>query len=249
MSSHTIKAAVSSFFPRTFEFIVDLIQMRAMSSSTDVIIIGGSIAGLMHALVLQSLGRNVRVFEARSHAQMGARAAGLSLWSHAQELVTKYIPHADLDAFAFRNREVHVLDGEGKLLSQRPVVDDVRTSSWAIVHDMLLKACIGCHEEDGSISLEMGTRLCDIKEEGDMMVVTIKDVEEKELRVKAGLVIAADGARSFIRSRVLPAVEPKYSGYLAWRGAFPERDAPPELECVLKGTLANFPLGGSYILV
>lgn len=220
-----------------------------MSSTTDVIVIGGSLAGLMHALVLRGLGRNVRVFEARSHAQMGARAAGLSLWSHAQELVTKYVPNADLDAFTFRNRDVHVLNGEGKLLGQRPVVDDVRTSSWTVVHEMLLKACVGCQERGGTISFEMGRRVCDIEEKGDMMVVTTKDADGKEMQDKAGLVIAADGARSFIRSRVLPATEPKYSGYLAWRGNLPERDAPPELQCVLNGTLANFPLGGSYILV
>lgn len=219
------------------------------STSTDVIIIGGSIAGLMHALVLRSLGRKVRVFEARSHEQMGARAAGMSLWSHAQELITNYVPGSDLEAFTFRNREVHVFHGEGKMLSQRPVVDDVRTTSWAVVHEMLLKACKSCGADDGDISLDMGARVCDIHEEGDRMVVRIKDAEGTESQFSAALVIAADGARSFVRTLVLPGVEPKYSGYLAWRGSIPELYAPPELGCVLNGTLANFPLGGSYILV
>lgn len=219
------------------------------STSTDVIIIGGSIAGLMHALVLRSLGRNVRVLEARSHAQMGARAAGMSLWPYAQELITKYVPGSDLETFTFRNREVHVLDGEGKMLSQRPVVDDVRTTSWAVVHEMLLKTCKSCWEGDGEISIEMGARVCDIHEEENSMVLRIKNTEGSESQVSAPLVIAADGARSFVRMQVLPDVEPKYSGYLAWRGSIPERYAPSELDCVLNGTLANFPLGGSYILV
>ncbi|MEO3974498.1 FAD-dependent monooxygenase [Streptomyces sp. CAU 1734] len=52
-----------------------------------------------------------------------------------------------------------------------------------------------------------------------------------ELRTAAGadhygLVIGADGYRSAVRAAVCPAVRPEYAGYLAWRGAYPERRLP-----------------------
>src|SRR3954469_9617673 len=105
-----------------------------MSSTTDVIVIGGSIAGLMHALVLKTLGRDVCVFDARPGKELQARAAGLSLWPYAQELLTKYVPGIDLDAIAFPNRNTQIMTGDGTLLANSPVNDDVRTSSWAVVH-------------------------------------------------------------------------------------------------------------------
>ena len=48
-------------------------------------------------------------------------------------------------------------------------------------------------------------------------------------RIEADLLIAADGAQSATRRRLLPDVRSSYAGYVAWRGTLDEANAPPEL--------------------
>lgn len=91
--------------------------------------------------MLKSLGYNVCILESRSDEQMQARAAGLSLWSNAQSLIAQYAPNIDLSSIVVRNREIHIMDGNGKVLATVPVLDDVRTSSWTIVHSLFKKSC------------------------------------------------------------------------------------------------------------
>jgi 2-polyprenyl-6-methoxyphenol hydroxylase-like FAD-dependent oxidoreductase len=47
--------------------------------------------------------------------------------------------------------------------------------------------------------------------------------------IKTDLLICADGSRSETRPRLLPNVESRYSGYIAWRGTVEEASAPTEL--------------------
>jgi 2-polyprenyl-6-methoxyphenol hydroxylase-like FAD-dependent oxidoreductase len=220
-----------------------------MSIPADVIIVGGSLAGLMHALVLRSLGRNVIIFEARPFQELQARAAGLSLWPHAQKLINKHLPDVNLDAIAIRNTSVQIRTGDGALLVDTPGRDDVRTTSWAIVHGLLLQACEKRSEGEGKISFEMGKRVCGVHEQGDTMVVTYKDRDGTEREAKASMVLAADGSRSFIRSQVMPDVTAQYAGYVAWRGRLAETEAPEELAGALEGKLILFRFQGSYVLV
>ncbi|KAI2474716.1 UbiH 2-polyprenyl-6-methoxyphenol hydroxylase, partial [Pyrenophora tritici-repentis] len=53
----------------------------------------------------------------------------------------------------------------------------------------------------------------------DHLTVAYKGEDGTEDTIPADLVIAADGARSYFRSLVLPDVKPEYVGYVAWRAA------------------------------
>jgi 2-polyprenyl-6-methoxyphenol hydroxylase-like FAD-dependent oxidoreductase len=229
--------------PKNFEFILE-----AMSLTTDAIVVGGSVAGLMHALVLKSLGRNVLVIEARPLDDMHAHAAGLSLWPHALKLLKTYATDIDPQEFAFHNRAVQRMTGDGVLLGEIPFTDELWTTSWAVVHKMLWEACEKHDAGDGVVSFAMGKRVCGVREQKDSVMVAYKGHDGTEEEVSASLVFAADGGRSFVRSQVLPDVEPEYAGYLAWRGILLEKDVPQELEGTLDGKLVMLMLSGSYIL-
>ncbi|KAF2133289.1 FAD/NAD(P)-binding domain-containing protein [Dothidotthia symphoricarpi CBS 119687] len=220
-----------------------------MAPRMEIIIIGGSCAGLMHAVVLKSLGHNVRVLEARSSEQIKARAAGLSLGPYAQRLFTTWIPDVDLNSFAIRNPGAQYLDADGNLLSEKPTNANVTTSTWGVVTSLLRQACERRIDGHGHCSYETEKRVCKIAEEQGQMVVMCKDNDGAEEIAIADIVIAADGARSFARSQVLPEIEPIYAGYFAWRGQLPASQTPPELSGALDGKLVHHMLKGSYILV
>src|SRR5262249_30524685 len=45
--------------------------------------------------------------------------------------------------------------------------------------------------------------------------------------------VAADGIASTVRRQLLPGTEPRYAGYIAWRGVVEERDTPATLQARL----------------
>src|SRR5260370_40998956 len=64
----------------------------------------------------------------------------------------------------------------------------------------------------------------------------------------ADLLVAADGFRSRARALFLPAVQPEYAGYVAWRGGVPESDLPVRVLKVFAGCFTFFQPRGGHIL-
>jgi 2-polyprenyl-6-methoxyphenol hydroxylase-like FAD-dependent oxidoreductase len=68
-------------------------------------------------------------------------------------------------------------------------------------------------------------------------------------RVATGdLLVAADGARSTVRSQMLPDVHPSYAGYVAWRGLVPEPALDPWAAHVL-GSAFIFQQGAGHLVL
>jgi 2-polyprenyl-6-methoxyphenol hydroxylase-like FAD-dependent oxidoreductase len=70
-----------------------------------------------------------------------------------------------------------------------------------------------------------GCALTGFDETKDRLLVQFRERGELE----ADLLVCADGSRSETRRRLLPEVQPRYAGYIAWRGTLSEEQAPPEL--------------------
>jgi len=203
----------------------------------------------MHALVLKSHGYNVDLFEIRSEKQLHAQAAGLSLWPNAQKVLATYIPDTELDDIAFRNPSFPIFDNKGELVVDVPCTEDVRTSCWAGIHRLLWTACEKKLQGHGLVTMHCGYTVSGLTEHGDHLVVSYKSEDGTEQTIPADLVIAADGARSYFRSLVLPDVNPEYVGYVAWRASIKETDAPDELLCAMEGKMPICMLDGSYVMV
>ncbi|MCJ1366283.1 hypothetical protein MMC16_005411 [Acarospora aff. strigata] len=104
-------------------------------------------------------------------------------------------------------------------------------------------------EGEGKAVYDYGHIATNVRYTGDQVWVDYQDRSGKEGSTTADLVIASDGAGSTIRKTVLPSVERKYVGYVAWRGTVLEKDAPAQSREVFKENLTYFQGEGSHILL
>ena len=66
---------------------------------------------------------------------------------------------------------------------------------------------------------------------------------------RVDLLVCADGVGSMARARLLPAVRPSYSGYVAWRGMVPEARLDAATRAVLDDAITYYVYANSHILV
>jgi 2-polyprenyl-6-methoxyphenol hydroxylase-like FAD-dependent oxidoreductase len=92
-------------------------------------------------------------------------------------------------------------------------------TSWESIYETL---CTAFDDE----RYHMRATLSEIEESSSTAISA--RIEGRE-RIEADLLIAADGAQSATRRRLLPDVRSSYAGYVAWRGTLDEANAPPEL--------------------
>jgi 2,6-dihydroxypyridine 3-monooxygenase len=67
-------------------------------------------------------------------------------------------------------------------------------------------------------------------------------------RATADLVVGADGVSSFVRRTMVPDVQPRYGGYVAWRGVVHEKDLTPETFAALDDSLTYYFRPGTHAL-
>jgi 2,6-dihydroxypyridine 3-monooxygenase len=199
-----------------------------------VSIAGGSVGGLTTALVLRDAGCDVRVFE-RSSTALQARGAGIA----ALDTTLDYL----LRRGGFQVTDVCSSTGWIRFLNRDGSVQHeqrhrYRFSSWNTIYRSLLSLLDGGR-------YQLGTEVTGFAEQRGTVTVTLGTGQ----RVESDLLVCADGVGSPARARLLPAVRPAYSGYVAWRGTVPERDLPAGARTILGDALTYQVLPGSHILV
>ena len=207
--------------------------MGSNPQPTSVLIVGGSLAGLMHALTLLSLPNppKVRILERSPTALLHNQGAGIVAGAETQEFFSEYVrPGRDV---AVTSPMRHYLDRSGKEIPQSVEHRAQRMTSWDLLYHLLRWRVDGLENEyiNSSASddrpkadYQNGCTVKDVQDvgsEGIKVTWTHKDLDEEQTAV-VDMLVAADGASSTIRRILNPSVERKYVGYVAWRGTVPE---------------------------
>lgn len=180
-------------------------------------VVGGSLGGLTAALLLHEAGFAVSVHE-RS-AQLADRGAGIV--AHPESL--RYLLErglVDLDEVSIPCGNLRYLDRDGRLVSDEP--SGYRFTSWFALYARLL-------DRLPQRSMHFAEALYDFSDDADGVTVRFSGGGEE----RCDLLVCADGIASTARHRLLPEVEPVYSGYIGWRGTVPFTQLDPRLRASL----------------
>ena len=178
------------------------------------LVIGGSIAGLFAANALRRIGWDATVFE-RVGEPLSGRGAGIGT-------------HGELIA-ALRRLEVPVDDSVGVRVATRICLDrggrvthrlsiPQLQSSWGRIYSLLKDAL-------PPASYRPGMALEGFEQDASGVTATFSD----GTRERGDLLVGADGIRSTVRELLWPKVQPRYAGYVAWRGLVDETAFPLEI--------------------
>ena len=184
----------------------------AKPQTSRAIVIGGSMSGLLSALLLQRAGWDVHVYE-RVEGELSGRGAGIVA---QQQLIAR------LRGLGLATEElgVHIakrqiIDAQGRVTREYdcPQV----ATAWERVYRLLRDAF-------PPERYHRGKGLLNFTQDARAVQAHFSDGET----VEAELLIGADGIRSSVRQQCLPEVAPLYAGYTAWRAMIAEDAFPPE---------------------
>lgn len=186
-------------------------------SGLSIAIVGAGIGGLAAASLLLKRGFNVTVYEqATRFARVGAGIQqspnvmkvhrGLGIESRLRQIA--FTPTSSL------NRDAHT----GATTNEYPLGKDAEDrygAPFLAMHRGDLHAALA--DLVPADAIQLGRKLRSVDQEGSQVSLTFEDGE----RVKADVVIGADGVHSLIRDHVAGQENPRFTGRIAYRTTFP----------------------------
>lgn len=205
-----------------------------MTAMPSVAVVGGSLGGLTAALLLRDLGCEVTVYE-RSSATLQARGAGIAVLDQTLRYPVERQGIA-AEQFCSSTDWIRFLETDGSIRHEQR--HRYRFSSWNALYRTLLGGLDpGCYRLGREVTSFVS----------DDAGVTAQFADGQQVRVD--LLVCADGISSAARSALLPAVSPRYAGYVAWRGVVPEGELTSPAYDALHDALTYQLLPASHILV
>lgn len=212
----------------------------------DVVIVGGSLTGLLHGIVQKYLGRNVTILEASPTDERSSQAAGIGCRENILRIFNDY----NMSTEGLGNF-VTLVDGFVPETPQSPLVPVMKIpyngvmTAWNVMYHRLRAYFDGWvpegypmptldlfgpgEQRTGQVEYRKGIKVTGLHYDkpSDQVLITYTDLITSipNQTLRTSLVIAADGSNSLIRDQLLPHMpERKYVGYFLWRGTYPLRD-------------------------
>ena len=193
----------------------------------NIAMIGGGLGGLAAALSLHRAGFAVDVYE--QAPELNEVGGGINMGPNAARILYRLGLGAALDRDAVRPESAHVRRwDDGRTLQKaplNPLCDELYSAPHLTMHRADLQRIIasGLPQE----RIHLGHRLVGIEDCGD----TVEAAFANGNRIRADVVIGADGIHSTVRTLLFGAEEPRFAGCIAYRGLVPaERIADLGLE-------------------
>ena len=172
-----------------------------------ILVVGGSLGGLLAANILLRAGHQVQVIE-KAASSLDGRGAGIV--THAALFQALRLAGVQVDAgIGVEVTSRVALSREGDIVSQLPVTQIL--SSWSRLYQLLREAL-------PDACLVAGTTAVSVSES----VANVTLACEGGTRFEADMLIASDGLRSVVRQQFAPQAVPQYAGYVGWRGVCDE---------------------------
>ncbi len=186
-------------------------QLRKGSQGR-ALVVGGSMSGLLAALLLRRAGWDVEVFE-RVESELAGRGAGIV----AQPDLIATLRRLGIDAtdLGVEITERKILDSSGRLTGAFACPQVL--TAWERVYRALRDAF--------PPERYHRRRVRSFAQTERSVTAHFADGRTAE----GELLIGADGLRSTIRQQCLPDLAPLYAGYVAWRALIPEAAFPPAI--------------------
>jgi len=182
-------------------------RLQAHGTMARIVIVGGSLGGLMAANLLLRAGHDVQVLE---RSPQGLQGRGAGIVTHQDLRAALVAAGAVVDhtlGIDVAQRVVLAPDGSAQCQWEHPQI----LTSWGRLYSLLRAAL-----PDAQHHLGAAVRAVAQSEAG--VSVDLADGR----RFDADLLVAADGIRSTVRAQLMPDVQPQYAGYVAWRGVCDE---------------------------
>ena len=191
-----------------------------------ILIVGAGIGGLVSALCLNKKGYEVEIYE--QSEVLSELGAGVQLSPNATRVLDYLELTDDLKPHVFEPRSFQFLNYKTeKIISKRDlgskIQDDFGFPNFDVHRADLQKVLLNKVEEKG-IKIYSNMKVIDVGNEENKAYIKIN--EEK---IKADIVIGADGIHSVVREKLFEKKESSFTGNVAWRMLIPVDLLPRDL--------------------
>ena len=201
-----------------------------MAAARTIIVAGAGIGGLTAALALAAKGFRVIILEKAERLEEAG--AGLQLSPNASRILVDLGLRPRLASRAVTPEAINIMSARaGGEIARLPLGEAASLRAGApywVIHRADLQAALQAAVNDHpDIDLRLGCQFEDATSHARGLTVVQRRGDARQQELAAAL-IGADGIWSAVRNQLFPAVQPQFSGLIAWRGTFDATALPRE---------------------